>query len=61
MTPTEADAATLRGIGERMQSRGDEGVAALTFFVATLVEDCTPVPLDLVVDIVDELNEGHGK
>jgi hypothetical protein len=58
VTPHEADAATLRGIGERMQSRGDEGVAALTFFVATLVEDCTPVPLDLVIDIVDEINTG---
>lgn len=55
MTPHEADAATLRAIGERMQSRGEEGVAALTFFVATLVEACTPVPLDLVIDIVDDI------
>ena len=55
MTPHEADAATLRGIGERLQQRGEDGVSALAFFLATLVEDCTEVPLDLVIDIVDEI------
>ncbi len=50
MTPQEADAATLRAIGERMQSRGEEGMAALTFQMARWCEDCVALPTDLVAD-----------
>ncbi len=50
MTPQEADAATLRAIGERMQSRGEEGMAALTFQMARWCEDCVELPTDLVAD-----------
>lgn len=61
MTPHEADAATLRAIGERLQSRGDDGVAALVFFAATLVDDCADVPLDLVTETVDAIKASREK
>ncbi len=48
MTPQEADAATLRGLGERMQARGEDGMAEITFQVARWCEECVPLPLDLV-------------
>lgn len=42
------DAAFLRFLGERMQERGEDGMAALTFQMARWVEDCIELPADLV-------------
>jgi hypothetical protein len=50
MTPQEVDAATLRGVGERMQQRGEDGLGALTFQMATWCEECQELPADVVSD-----------
>ncbi len=50
MTPQQADAATLRALGERMQQRGEDGMAALTFQMASWCEDCVPLPTELVAE-----------
>ncbi len=48
LTPQQADAATLRAIGERMQQRGEAGSAALTFQMARWCEDGVELPLDVI-------------
>lgn len=55
MTPQQADAATLRAIGERMQSRGEDGMAALTFQMARWCEDCVELPADLVASTLQAI------
>lgn len=52
MTPQQADAATLRALGERMQQRGEDGMAALTFQMAAWCESCSPLPTDLVEETI---------
>lgn len=43
LTPAQLDAAGARGIGERLQSRGDAAVADLAFFLGRLIDDCDDV------------------
>lgn len=43
LTPAQLDAAGVRGIGERLQSRGDAAVADLAFFLGRLIDDCADV------------------
>jgi len=54
-TQQQADAAVLRAVAQRCESRGEVGIAALVRFTASLVQDCVPLPLDLVQATVAEI------
>lgn len=51
------DAAQLRFLGERMQQRGEDGMAALTFQMARWVEACIALPADLVHEALASITD----
>lgn len=59
MTPQQADAATLRAIGERMQQRGEEGAALLTFQMARWCEEGVELPLDVITEGLNAISDSQ--
>lgn len=51
------DAGILRGIGERLESAGEDGVSQLIFYVARLIDD----RVDLPVEVAREAMENGGR